>query len=149
MEPGRWIIGPAGVLVASVVHVKRGEPDRVVLDAGMNVLLRPALYDAWHAIQPLRQAPAAGQFDVVGPVCESTDVLGRGRHLPFLAPGDRVAIMDVGAYGFSLASTYNGRPRPAEVAVHGDRWWVIRQRETYPDLVEGTSILPEMLAHDE
>lgn len=135
LEPGRWIVGPAGVLVASVVHVKHGAPDRVVLDVGMNALLRPALYGAWHAIQSLRQAPAVGNFDVVGPVCESTDVLGRDRELPLLAPGDRVAIMDVGAYGYVLASTYNGRPRPAEVAVHGDRWWLIRQRENYADLV--------------
>lgn len=146
LEPGRWIVGPAGVLVASVVHVKQGEPRRVVLDAGMNALLRPALYDAWHAIQPVREAPTTGQFDVVGPVCESTDVLGRDRELPQLDPGDLVAIRDVGAYGYSLASTYNGRPRPAEVAVRGDRWWVIRERETYADLVAGTSTVGQSSA---
>lgn len=146
LEPGRWIVGPAGVLVASVVHVKRGEPDRIVLDAGMNALLRPALYEAWHAIRPLRQGPVAGHFDVVGPACESADVLGRGRELPLLAPGDLVAVMDAGAYGYSLASTYNGRPRPAEVAVRGDRWWVIRRRESYADLVAGVSVSPEALA---
>jgi len=146
LEPGRWIIGPAGVLVASVVHVKRGEPDRVVLDVGMNALLRPALYDAWHAIRPLRQAPAAGCCDVVGPTCESADVLGRDRDLPALASGDMVAIMDVGAYGYAMASCYNGRPRPAEVAVRGDRWWVIRQRETYAALIAGASVPPEVLA---
>ncbi len=140
LEPGRSIVGPAGVLVASVVHMKRGQPDRVVLDAGMNALLRPALYGAWHAIQPLRQAPPAGHFDLVGPICESTDVLVRDRELPLLASGDLVAIMDVGAYGYSLASTYNGRPRPAEVAVCEDRWWVVRERETYADLVAGTSV---------
>ncbi len=149
LEPGRWLVGPAGALVTTVIHVKRGgpdEPDRVVVDAGMNALLRPALYDAWHAIWPLRQEPAAGRFDVVGPVCESADVLGRDRALPPLAPGDRLAILDAGAYGYAMASTYNGRPRPAEVAVRGDRWWVIRQPETYADLVAGAVIPPEMLA---
>jgi diaminopimelate decarboxylase len=145
LEPGRSIIASAGALIASVVHVKRGAPDRVVLDAGMNALLRPALYDAWHDIRPVREAPAAGTYDVVGPICESTDVLGRDRSLPVLAPGALVAIVNAGAYGFVLASTYNGRPRPAEVAVHGDRWWVIRERESYEKLVASISIPPELL----
>ena len=135
LEPGRSIVAPAGALVAAVVSVKAGQPRRIVLDAGMNALLRPALYDAWHAIQPVQQAEPAGLFDVVGPICESTDVLGKARLLPALAAGDLVAIMNAGAYGYVLASNYNGRPRPAEVAVLGDRWWLIRKPESYADLI--------------
>ncbi len=132
VEPGRWLVAPAGVLLASVVLVKAAAPRRfVVLDAGMNDLLRPALYDAWHGIVPLAAADAVAPVspaEVVGPVCESADVFARARGLPVLAPGARVAILDAGAYGAVMSSTYNARPPAAQVMVEGTRWHVIRPR---------------------
>jgi len=107
-----------------------------VVDAGMNDLLRPALYDAYHRILPLRLISDLQPLtsDVVGPICESADVLARARALPTLKPGDGLALMDVGAYGFSMASQYNSRPRPAEVLVEGEQVHLIRRRETLADL---------------
>jgi diaminopimelate decarboxylase len=131
-EPGRWLVAEAGVLVASVLYVKPGaERPCVVLDAGMNNLLRPALYDAWHEIVPLAEAAAGAPrrpVDVVGPICESADVFARARHLPELAAEDRVALMGAGAYGAVMASDYNSRPHAAEVLVEGGRWAVIKPR---------------------
>ncbi len=141
IEPGRAIVGPAGALLATVVDVKvRRHADReqrfVVLDAGMTELMRPALYGAFHRIEALEER--SGELvstDVVGPSCESTDVVGTERSLPPLQVGDRVAIRDAGAYGFAMASNYLRRPLPAEVLVDGDRTRVIRRRQTVEDLL--------------
>lgn len=141
VEPGRWLIGPAGVLLASVVLVKHAPPARfVVLDAGMNDLVRPAMYDAWHGIVPLSpvdtlQPPTPAE--VTGPVCETGDRFARNRRLPPLAAGARVAILDTGAYGSVMSSNYNARPLAPEVLVTGARWAVFRARQTLPALWAG------------
>ena len=137
LEPGRSIVADAGLLVAEVLYVKRQAGQTfVVIDASMAELIRPALYGAHHEVVPLRYREGEpGATQVVGPVCESADVLGQDRELPPLQPGDKVALMTAGAYGMSMASNYNARPRPAEVVVDGDRWWVSRRRETFDDLV--------------
>ncbi|HET9496663.1 MAG TPA: diaminopimelate decarboxylase [Chloroflexia bacterium] len=141
MEPGRYIAGPAGVLLTTVTYVKTlpGEHVLAVVDAGMNDLLRPALYDAYHPVYPVREAHAGEGpvLDVVGPVCESADVPARGRRLGLVVEGDVLAIGQAGAYGFSMASQYNARPRPAEVLVDGGEVRLIRERETYADLWAG------------
>jgi len=120
----------------------------VVVDAGMNDLIRPALYGAYHEVMPIGSPPRSpnsfGRYDVVGPVCESADVLAEGRRLPPPTPGDFLAIMGAGAYGFTMASNYNGRLRPAEVFVRGRRWAVIRERETRIDLIRH-EIIPKRL----
>jgi len=138
IEPGRTIAGPAGALVARVIDVKpRSEDsDFVVLDAGMTELLRPALYGAFHRIEPVRAGSAEPRrYEVVGPVCESSDVVGRDRTLPRLAVGDLVAIRDTGAYGSAMASNYNRRPLPAEVLVDDGRWRLVRRRQTIDDML--------------
>lgn len=137
LEPGRSIVADAGVLVAEVLYVKRQAGQTfVIVDVSMAELIRPALYGAHHEIVPLRQAyDETISTQVVGPVCESADVLARDRELPPLAPGDKIALMTAGAYGMTMASNYNARPRPAEVVVDGDRWRVSRRRETLGDLV--------------
>jgi diaminopimelate decarboxylase len=138
IEPGRWLVGPAGVLVSSVILAKRTPISRfVVLDAAMNDLVRPAMYDAWHGIVAVSAADAvapAVPADVVGPVCESGDTFARDRLLPPLAGGSRVAILDVGAYGAVMSSSYNARPAAAEVMVEGGNWSVIRPRASHADL---------------
>ncbi len=132
LEPGRWLLAPAGLLLATVVRVKPGlERPFVVLDAGMNDLLRPALYDSWHGIVPLgpkdpRMDADLALADIVGPICESADSFASARALPGLAAGDRVAILDAGAYGRVMGSAYNARPRAAEALVAGERWALIR-----------------------
>lgn len=138
LEPGRCLVAEAGVLVTEVQAVKvMGGRRVVVVDTGMHHLLRPALYDAYHRVWPVAQAPEEEVCDVVGPICESADVLARARRLPALKPGDLLAVLDVGAYGFSMASHYNARPRPAEVLIaeRGTPGGLIRRRETYADLV--------------
>jgi len=140
VEPGRSIVGPAGVLLTRVLYRKRNqEKEFVVVDAAMTELIRPVLYEAHHEIVPLRRAPGRPGFvaDVVGPVCETGDFLARDRELPQVAPGDLLAVCTAGAYGFVQASNYNARPRPAEVLVDGDSWTTIRKRETYDDLIRG------------
>jgi diaminopimelate decarboxylase len=131
-EPGRFLVAEAGALVAGVIYVKEaGERRFAVLDAGMNVLVRPAMYGARHAILPVQEAADDRHLlptDVVGPICESSDVFGRDYLLPPLRRGERVAILGAGAYGSVMASDYNSRPSPAEVLVDGDRWAVIRPR---------------------
>ncbi len=113
----------------------------VIVDAGMNDLIRPALYDAHHDILPLRHMPEGGTVvDVVGPVCESGDFLALDRELPDVQPGDYLAIGSAGAYGFVMASNYNSRPRPAEVLVEGSSWRIVRRRESYEDLIRGESV---------
>jgi diaminopimelate decarboxylase len=133
MEPGRWLVGPAGVLLASVVLVKHNPVEPfIVLDAAMNDLVRPAMYDAWHGIVPLSPGDAIAPpapATVVGPVCESSDTFARSRLLPLLQPGARVAILDAGAYGAVMSSTYNARPLAAEVWVDDGRWSIIRDRQ--------------------
>jgi len=140
MEPGRWLVGPAGVVLASVVLVKQTAPEPfVVLDAAMNDLVRPAMYDAWHGIVPVSATDAIGPcrpVTVVGPVCESGDTFARSRSLPALAPDAIVAILDAGAYGAVMSSTYNARPMAAEVWVDEGRWSVIRDRQPIEALWE-------------
>lgn len=138
VEPGRAIAAPAGALVARVIDVKprTADTDFAIIDAGMTELMRPALYGAFHRIDPVtRRAAADREYEIVGPVCESSDVVGRDRTLPRLEVGDLVAIRDVGAYGAVMASNYNRRPMPAEVLVDGGTWRVIRRRQTVDDLL--------------
>jgi diaminopimelate decarboxylase len=138
LEPGRSLVGPAGVLVSRVIDVKPQSADRlfVILDAGMTELMRPMLYDAYHRIELL--APNGRpevSCDVVGPLCETSDTLGRDRRLPLPVPGDLVVVFDTGAYGSVMASNYNRRPMPAEVLVQDGRAALIRRRQTIDDLV--------------
>ena len=138
LEPGRSIVGPAGVLVTEVVDLKR-RPNGgwfVITDAGMTDLLRPALYGAYHAIEPVRPRPGAPwRVDVVGPVCETSDTLGADRELPPVDVGDLLAVRDTGAYGSVMASNYNRRPTAAEVLVTGATWKVVRRRQTVDELL--------------
>jgi diaminopimelate decarboxylase len=147
-EPGRLIAGNAGILVTRVIHVKDGESRRfVVVDAGMNDLIRPTLYDAHHEIIPVAtdgSAPHAS-VDVVGPVCETGDYLALGRKMPAVEQGDLLAVMSAGAYGAVLSSTYNSRPLVPEVLVRGDRFEVVRPRPDYGQLI-GLDRLPPWLA---
>jgi diaminopimelate decarboxylase len=138
VEPGRSIVGPASVLLARVIDIKprNALSEFVVIDAGMTELLRPALYNAFHRIEPVHPRPgAARQYEIVGPVCESSDVVGRDRTLPPLEVGDIVAIRDTGAYGSAMASNYNRRPLPAEVLVDEGEWRVIRRRQTVDEML--------------
>jgi diaminopimelate decarboxylase len=140
VEPGRLIAGNAGVLLARVVYLKEGEGrDFLILDAGMNDLLRPALYDAHHEIVPVAEPPRGAEqrpFDVVGPVCETGDTFARGRALPAaIGPGDLVAFRSAGAYGAVMASEYNARPLVPEVLVRGDHFAVIRPRPSYDEMI--------------
>ncbi|MEQ1864765.1 MAG: diaminopimelate decarboxylase, partial [Micropepsaceae bacterium] len=138
VEPGRLITANAGVLIAEVIYVKQGdEKEFLILDAGMNDLIRPALYDAWHDIVPVRQAAQAQLkvYDVVGPVCESTDLFARDRELPRLSAGDLVAILSTGAYGAVQASGYNARPLAPEILVRGHQFAVTRPRQTVEETI--------------
>jgi diaminopimelate decarboxylase len=142
-EPGRSIVGPAGVLLTRVVYLKqRAGRAFALVDAGMNDLLRPALYAAWHDILPCHKNDGADEtaYDVVGPVCETADFLGKGRSLA-LAQGDLLAVMDAGAYGFSMASNYNSRPRCAEILVTDGEATLARRRETIDDLLRGETAM--------
>ncbi len=145
IEPGRAIVGNAGVLLARVEYLKHSEHRNfAVVDTGMNDLLRPALYQGFHEILPLQQQGSASRprvYDVVGPVCESADFLGHGRSLA-IAEGDLLVLRSVGAYGFVMSSTYNSRVRPAEVIVDGDRFHVVRKRETVDQLMENECLFP-------
>lgn len=146
LEPGRVLVGNAGILVSRVQYVKQGPTKTfVILDAGMNDCIRPSLYGAYQAIWPvaLREGEKT-PVDIVGPICESGDFLAKDRLLQAFEPGDLLAVMSAGAYGFTMASNYNSRPRPAEVLVKEDRYWVIRERECYDDLIRGESV-PEFL----
>lgn len=135
-EPGRCLSGDAGALIASVVRVKQtGEKSFAVLDAGMNDLVRPAMYDAYHTISALKDGKASRTYDVVGPICESADIFGKDRVLPELDEGDLVAIETAGAYGAAMASNYNGRPLAAEVLLDGNRYAVIRRRQTVAEMM--------------
>jgi len=142
LEPGRSIVGEAGVLLTTVLYRKPGATrEFIIVDAAMNDLLRPSLYQSHHEIFAVRQAVRGTvRADVVGPVCESGDFLALDREMPNALPGDVLAVWTAGAYGFVLASNYNSRPRPPEVLVEGDRWRIVRARETYEDLIRGESV---------
>jgi len=142
VEPGRSIVGAAGILLTRVLNRKRtGQKEFVVVDAAMNDLIRPSLYSAHHDILPVRQSDRGTIVaDIVGPVCETGDFLARDRQVDNVAPGDLLAICTAGAYGFVQASNYNSRTRPAEVLVDGAEWRIVRARETYEDLVRGETV---------
>lgn len=143
LEPGRFIAGNSGILVMSVVYIKKTPSKKfVIVDAGINDLIRPALYGAYHEIQPVvkKEFAKKERVDVVGPICESGDFFAKARRLPKIEGGDLLAIMGAGAYGFSMASNYNARPKPCEVMVDGNKFYVVRERESYKDLVRGESI---------
>jgi diaminopimelate decarboxylase len=138
VEPGRLIVANAGILVTEVISVKKGdEKEFIILDAGMNDLIRPAMYDAWHDIVPVREAKGAQRrvYDVVGPVCESADLFARDRELPPLSAGDLVAILTAGAYGAVQGSSYNARPLAPEVLVKGRQFAVTRPRQTVDEMI--------------
>ncbi len=152
LEPGRVIAGNAGILVTKVLYLKENPPAGdekegktfVIVDAGMNDLIRPAFYQAYHRIIPVEEGSDGWiKADVVGPICESSDFFAKDRTLPRVTPGQLLAIMSAGAYGFVMSSNYNSRPRAAEVLVDGDRFFVVRKRETYEDLVRLETI-PEV-----
>ena len=144
MEPGRVIVGNAGILVTKALYEKIGESKRfIIVDAAMNDLIRPSLYSAYHEIRPVSEAllhRPKHPVDVVGPVCESGDFLAKDRSLPEVNPGDLLAVMSAGAYGFVMASNYNSRPRVPEVLVRDNEVHVIRERESYDDLIRGETI---------
>jgi len=142
-EPGRSLVGNTGVLLTRVEYLKHGEAKNfAVVDAAMNDLVRPALYDAWHEVLPVqRRNGDARHYDVVGPVCESADFLAKERSLA-VAAGDLLAIMSAGAYGMAMSSNYNSRPRPAEVIVDGASSWLVRQRENVASLFASERLLP-------
>jgi len=142
LEPGRSIVGNAGILVSKVLYVKKGEDkDFVVVDAGMNDLIRPSIYNAYHYVQPVVKNRKEKMFvDIVGPICESGDFLAKDREIQSIKPNEYLAVMSAGAYGFSMSSNYNSRTRAAEVMVKEKHFSVIRKRETYSDLLRGESI---------
>lgn len=147
MEPGRFIAGNSGILVTRVLYIKSTPKKKfVIVDAGMNDLIRPALYEAYHQILPLRVTGnglrVTQKVDVVGPICESADFLAKERELPKLNEGDYLAVMSAGAYGFSMASNYNSRKRAQEVLVANDSWFIIRRREADKDLIRNELIPP-------
>ena len=146
MEPGRSLVGNAGILVTKTLYLKEGEEKNfVIVDAGMNDLMRPSLYNAYHHIQPVVKTRRDTIIaDVVGPICESGDFLAKDREIPKVNQGEYLAVMSAGAYGFSMSSTYNSRPRVAEVMVNGTKFALVRKRETYADLLRGESI-PEFI----
>ncbi|MCX7512824.1 diaminopimelate decarboxylase [Frateuria sp. STR12] len=148
LEPGRYLVAEAGVLLTRVLRIKEGtERSFLVLDAAMNDLQRPSLYDAWHDIVPVSPEPRPlATYDVVGPVCETGDTFARGRVLPACAPGDLLAIQGTGAYGASMASTYNSRPLAAEALLDDGRYAVIRRRQTLEEMVAGEQPAQDWLA---
>lgn len=144
IEPGRFLVGNAGALLSRVLYLKEGRSRKfVILDAAMNDLMRPALYDAWHDIVPV-QPPRRHSFvtDVVGPVCETTDIFARARRLPMLASADLVAVLSAGAYGAAMASDYNSRPLAPEVLVKGRRFAVIRSRQSFEAMLSRDTLPP-------
>jgi diaminopimelate decarboxylase len=136
MEPGRFIVGNAGILITKVLYIKNTPKKKfIIVDGGMNDFVRPALYGAYHNILPLRKISKAEKADVVGPICESGDFLAKERLIPKVKEGEYLAVMSSGAYGFSMSSNYNSRLRVAEVMVAKERVYLIRKRETYADLI--------------
>ncbi|MGE5840475.1 MAG: diaminopimelate decarboxylase [Deltaproteobacteria bacterium] len=147
LEPGRVIVGNAGILVSKVLYRKTtAEKSFIIVDAAMNDLIRPSLYGSFHGIEPVKAKHLRKiKADVVGPICESSDFLAKDREMESFEPGDLLAVMSAGAYGFSMSSNYNSRPRVAEVLGKGDAYYIIRARETYEDLVRGEKIPDFML----
>ncbi|MFQ6046378.1 MAG: diaminopimelate decarboxylase family protein, partial [Gemmatimonadales bacterium] len=159
IEPGRFLVGNAGILLTRCLYCKHsGGREFTVVDAGLSDLMRPSLYGAYHEIvlvkrsgtpNPAGPIPGAShgvgaRVDIVGPLCESGDFLGLDRAVEGVAPGALLAVLDAGAYGFSMTSNYNSRPRPAEVMVYGDRWVTVRERERNEDMVRGERTLDEI-----
>jgi len=143
LEPGRAIVGNAGILVTSVLYHKESGGKRfLIVDAGMNDLIRPSLYEAYHEIKPVLEPASSHKavFDVVGPICESGDFLAKDREMPEVKQGELLAVMGAGAYGFSMSSNYNSRLRVAEVMVKGKEYFVVRERETYSDLIRSEKV---------
>jgi diaminopimelate decarboxylase len=138
-EPGRYLVAEAGSVLTRVIRTKHGaQRDFLIVDAAMNDLMRPSLYDAWHAIEPVTSTGRQlVSYDVVGPICESADTFARGRPLPRCENGDLLMIRNTGAYGASMASTYNSRPIAAEVLVDGGRYAIVRRRQTFEEMVAG------------
>lgn len=150
VEPGRFIIGNAGVLLTQALYWKQtSQKNFLIVDAGMNDLMRPSLYGAHHEILPLRRQPGRDpvEMDIVGPICESGDFLARGRRLPEISPGEYLAVCSAGAYGFSMSSNYNSRPRAAEVLVAGSHYHLVRERETHDDLMHLEHVWTHMDEH--
>ena len=141
-EPGRMIVGNAGILVSRVIYEKHGEGKNfLIIDAAMNDLIRPTLYDAWHEILPVTKGdPRQMRYDIVGPVCETGDFMAKDREMPAQAPGDLLAIMSAGAYGAVQASTYNTRPLVPEVLVKDNSWHIVRERPTYDAMLNQDKI---------
>jgi diaminopimelate decarboxylase len=141
-EPGRNLVGNAGILVGKCLYTKKGEEKNfVIVDAGMNDLARPALYGSFHGVKPVKKdQDGVIEGDIVGPICESGDFLVKDREFPNFRQGDLIAFMSAGAYGFTMSSNYNSRPRVPEVMVKGDKFEVIRERETVQDLIKGEKI---------
>lgn len=143
LEPGRSMVGNAGIMVARVLYLKEGTSKRfVIVDAAMNDLLRPAFYDSYHRVEPVSEADSrtSRTVDIVGPVCESGDFLARDRDFPEVSSGDLLAVFSAGAYGFVMSSNYNARPRAAEVLVSGEKYAEIRKRESLEDMMRGESV---------
>jgi diaminopimelate decarboxylase len=141
LEPGRVIVGNAGILVTKVLYTKQGGKKFTIVDAGMNDLARPSLYDAYHAILPVEARDQGTELgDVVGPICESGDFLARDKEIPVSHQDDLLAVMSAGAYGFTMSSNYNTRPRVAEILVDGKDFHVIRKRETVEMMIAGEMI---------
>lgn len=149
LEPGRFIAGNSGILVTKVSYVKETFNKKfVIVDAGMNDLMRPSYYSAFHNVQPVLKQPHKNTphilADIVGPICESGDFIAKNRHMPMTSEGDLLAIMSAGAYGYTMSSNYNSRPRVAEVMVIKDKFYLVKERETYMDLIKGEIIPREI-----
>jgi len=147
LEPGRYIVGDTSILLAGVTTVKRSARNFVGVDAGLNLMIRPAMYDAYHEVAVANKADLAGAetYDIVGPICESGDIIAKDRKLPLIEPGDVMAVFDVGAYGFSMSSQYNGRCRCTEIMVSDGSVDVIREQEHYGDLIAKQKIPARLL----
>lgn len=146
LEPGRYMVGNAGALLTKVLYLKHGTAKKfVIVDAGMNDLIRPALYEGWHQITPTKRNDSAPleKVDVVGPICETGDFIAQDREIPSVQAGDTLAVLSSGAYGFTMASNYNSRPLVAEVLVDGAKAHLIRKRQTLEDLIAGESLIEE------
>jgi diaminopimelate decarboxylase len=146
LEPGRVIVGNAGILLTEVQYIKETDSKKfVIIDAGMNDLIRPALYGSYMAFRPVVESQAETiTADVVGPICETGDFFAHDREIVRPKRGDLLSVMSAGAYGFTMASNYNSHPKPPEVLVDGDKYYVVRKRETFEDLINGEVIPPAL-----
>lgn len=144
LEPGRWISAPAGLLLTRIIEIKKGSRQFAIIDAGMNDLIRPAMYDSWHGIVPVKLSGNTNRefYDVVGPICESSDVFARNRPLPPLKKNDILAILDTGAYGTVMSSTYNSRPLPPQIMIRNGQKAIIRNRQSIDEILEQEFLPP-------